>query len=107
MERIYRDCGVKREDYHKRKFSGRPLKEIMRKSEKIFTEAKQMLREFKDDSIDGIDAKIDNVCDNMISLLSSWGKVFNTLYSKDPSQEDKAQFKIDLDAAVLTPLVQW
>ena len=100
MERIYRDCGVKREDYHKRKFSGRPLKEIMRKSEKIFTEAKQMLREFKDDSIDGIDAKIDNVCDNMISLLSSWGKVFNTLYSKDPSQEDKAQFKIDLDTAV-------
>ena len=57
MERIYSACGVKREDYHKRKFSGRPLKEIMRKSEKIFTEAKQMLRDFKDDSIDGIEAK--------------------------------------------------
>ena len=41
MERIYSACGVKREDYNKRKFSGRPLKEIMRKSEKIFTEAKQ------------------------------------------------------------------
>ena len=40
MERIYSACGVKREDYNKRKFSGRPLKEIMRKSEKIFTEAK-------------------------------------------------------------------
>mmetsp|Transcript_18980 Transcript_18980/g.28347 ORF Transcript_18980/g.28347 Transcript_18980/m.28347 type:complete len:117 (-) Transcript_18980:48-398(-) len=94
LERGICDCGVKREDYHKRKFSGRPLKEIMRKSEKIFTEAKQMLREFKHDSIDGIDAKIDNVCDNMISLLSSWGKVFNTLYVRTHPRKTRHNSKL-------------
>eukprot|EP00986_Skeletonema_menzelii_P012323 scaffold6751_cov188-Skeletonema_menzelii.AAC.4 len=74
-------------------------------SEKIFTKAKQMLREWKDDGVDGIDNKIDEACDNISSLLSSWGKVFSTLYNKDhptqaPTQADLAQFKIDLDTAV-------
>ena len=94
MEQIYRKHGVKREDYHKRKFSGRPLKDIMRKAADIFNDAKAMLREFKDDSVVDIDDKIDEICDNMISLLSSWGEVFDIFYMKKPSEADKSKFKI-------------
>ena len=100
MERIYRKHGVKREDYHKRKFQGRPLKEIMKKAEAIFTDAKTMLREFKDDSVADIDAKIDETCDEMISLLRSWGEVFRVFYAKKPSVADKVKFKSDMAAAV-------
>ncbi len=99
MERIYKDNGAKREDYHKKKFSGRPLKTIMKKSSEIFNEAKEMLREFKDDR-DNIDAEIDKVCDDIISLLSSWGKVFRTLYKEDLSEDDKPQFRLDVETAV-------
>jgi len=100
MERIYRKHGVKREDYHKRKSQGRPLKEIMKKAEAIFTDAKTMLREFKDDSVADIDAKIDETCDEMISLLRSWGEVFRVFYAKKPSAADKVKFKSDMAAAV-------
>ena len=99
MERIYHDSGVKREDYHKKKFSGRPLRTIMKKSGEIFNKAKDMLREFKDDR-ENIDAEIDKVCDDIISLLSSWGEVFGTLYTKDPSEADMVQFKLDVETAV-------
>mmetsp|Transcript_24585 Transcript_24585/g.38594 ORF Transcript_24585/g.38594 Transcript_24585/m.38594 type:complete len:992 (+) Transcript_24585:233-3208(+) len=100
MERIYRNHNVKREDYHKRKFQGRPLKKIMQKAEAIFTDAKTMLREFKDDSVADIDAKIDETCDEIISLLRSWGEVFHIFYTKKPSAEDKDKFKNDMADAV-------
>ena len=73
---------------------------IMCKAEEIFTKAKAMLRDFKDDSVDGIDDKIDDVCDKIIILLRKWGEVFRTLYMKDPSQADMTLFQNNLDAAV-------
>lgn len=102
MERIYRKHNVKREDYHKRKFQGRPLKEIMKKAEDIFTDAKVMLCEFKDDSVADIDAKIDKTCDEIIGLLRSWGEVFHVFYKKNPlpSAEEKDKFKSDMADAV-------
>ena len=36
----------------------------------------------------------------MISLMTSWGKVFKTFYLEDPSEADRNQFKIDMDTAV-------
>jgi hypothetical protein len=55
----------------------------------IFTNAKQTLREFKDNNVADIDTKIDEPCDRMTALLSNWGKVFETFYIKDPSEADK------------------
>ena len=49
MDRLYRKHGVKREDYHKRKFSGRPLQQIKRASVNIFADAKVLLQEHKED----------------------------------------------------------
>ena len=48
----------------------------MQKAEAIFTDAKTMLREFKDDSVADIDTKIDETCDEIISLLRSLGEVW-------------------------------
>ena len=72
----------------------------MKKAEAIFTDAKTMLREFKDDSVADIDAKIDDTCDEIISLLRSWGEVFRVFYAKKPSAEDKDKFKSDMADAV-------
>ena len=72
----------------------------MKKAEDIFTEAKAMLREFKDDSVANIDDQIDKTCDEMISLLRSWGKVFKVFYTEKPSAADKVNFKNDMDDAV-------
>lgn len=55
MERIYRDNGLEREE---RKFSGRPMREMMEKVEQMFNAAKAMLREFKDDSITVVYANV-------------------------------------------------
>ncbi len=72
----------------------------MRKAESIFNDAKTMLREFKDDSVADIDTKIDKTCDEIISLLRSWGKVFKVFYSDKIEEEDKRLFKIDIADAV-------
>ena len=95
MEDIYRENKIQREDYHKRKFTGRPLKDIMDKAEKIFTKAKDMLRRYKRDGIADIDGKIDSSCDEVIDLLINWSKVFRTLYTENPSTEKIAKLKID------------
>ena len=47
MDRLYRKHGVKREDYHKRKFSGKPLQQIKQEAKAIFCDTKQLLREHK------------------------------------------------------------
>jgi hypothetical protein len=46
MEKIYRLFNVVREDYHKRQFAGRPMREIMKNAQAIFNQAKTMLRQF-------------------------------------------------------------
>ena len=61
MDRIFAKHGVKREDYHKRKFSGRPLKKIKEKAKLIFDDAKVLLRQHKSPEVD--DAAIDSLCE--------------------------------------------
>ena len=69
MDRLYRKHGVKREDYHKRKFSGRPLQQIKRAATNMLADARVLLREHKEDGV--LDSEIDELCDEVESLLTS------------------------------------
>jgi hypothetical protein len=69
MDRLYRKHGVQREDYHKRKFSGRPLQQIKRSAANIFADAKVLLREHKEEGV--LDSEIDELCDEVTLLLTS------------------------------------
>ena len=60
---------MRREDYQKQKFGGRPLQQIKRASKDIFTDAKLLLREHKADGV--LDSEIDELCDEVITLLTS------------------------------------
>ena len=98
MDRIYRKHGIQREDYHKRKFSGRPLKRIKENAVAIFSDAKAMLKELKDPSVD--DAFIDDGCDEVISLLTSSLAMIDALLKKDATLEDVAPAKEKIDEYV-------
>ena len=100
METIYHNSGVEREDYHKRKFSGGPLTKLSKNAGQIFSQAKLMLRNYKDESLDDVDGEIDMICDEVSALLLSWGKVFKTLYTVNPSTEQISQLEIDIIDAV-------
>ena len=69
MDRLYRQNGVERENYHMRKFSGRPLQQIKKAALTIFTNAKALIKKHKQEEIS--DAKIDEVCDEVIKLLTA------------------------------------
>lgn len=88
MEKIYRSNGVVREDYYKKMFSGRPMRDIMKNAEAIFNEAKTMLRRYKDDTVPDIDAKIDEHCSKVVDLLQTWNEFFHILHKKSPVQQD-------------------
>ena len=88
MEKIYRTNGVVREDYYKKMFAGGPLKKIMDNAEAIFDEAKVMLRRYKDENVEEIDAKIDAHCDKVVDLLQTWNNFFRILHKESPTEED-------------------
>ena len=69
MNRLYRQNGAERENYHMRKFSGRPLQQIKKSALTIFTNAKTPIKNHKQEEIS--DAKIDEVCDKVIKLLTA------------------------------------
>ena len=48
MEENFANHGIKREDYHRRKFSGRPLNVLMANATSIFNSAKRILRKHCD-----------------------------------------------------------
>ena len=55
--------------YHMRKFSGRPLQQIKKSALTIFTNAKALIKKHKQEEIS--DANIDEVCDEVIKLLTA------------------------------------
>lgn len=101
MEKIYLNHKVEREDYHKRKFSGRPLKMIMTKALGIFTDAKALLYQHMDPNKDK--AVVDKLCDEMIELLTNWKSVFDMLLKGGtPTEENIQQLQQHIDAAIKT-----
>ncbi len=93
MEKIYRLFNVVREDYHKRQFAGRPMREIMKNAQAIFNAAKTMLRQFKRQDVDDIDAQIDQLCDNVIDVLRTWDRFFSLLHKSSPTDADFDELK--------------
>ena len=93
MEKIYRRFNVVREDYHKRQFAGRPMREIMKNAQGIFDDAKVMLRRFKRQDDADIDAKIDAHCDKVIDILKTWDKFFSLLHKTSPTEADFNELK--------------
>ena len=94
MDRLCRKHGVRREDYHKRKCGGRPLQQMKRASTDIFTDAKLLLREHKVDGV--LDSEIDEVCDEVIALLTSLLGFFEAImkfYATDADVNDAEQKK--------------
>ena len=77
---------MEREDYHKRKFSGRPLQQIKRKAKAIFFDAKMLLREHKQDGVSGSD--IDEMCDEVTALLTSSLDFFDALLKFPATNDD-------------------
>ena len=69
MDPLYRQNGVEQENYHMRKFSGRPLQQIKKSALTIFTNAKALIKKHKQEEIS--DANIDEVCDEVIKLLTA------------------------------------
>jgi len=92
MDQIYRDHGCKREDYHKRQFSGKPLKQIKKEATAIFADAKKLLRKHKDPSVD--DTVIDKLCDNIIDLLTKSYELFQILIEHERKEEDVDKAKV-------------
>jgi len=81
MYRIYTKYGCKRE------FSGRLLKVIKRESSLIFDGAKKLLRLHKDPPVD--DPIVDELCDNIIDLLTDSCKVLHILHKASlPADND-------------------
>ena len=99
MEQIYTANKIKREDYHKRKFSGRPLNVMMKNAASIFGEAKTMLKMHKDPDID--ESKVDALCDRVTGVLRSWKTVFDILSKGGkPTDEDKASLEAAIAVAI-------
>ena len=86
MDRIYLKHGCKREDYFKRQFSGRPLKQIKKNAGKIFRDAKALLMQHKSPSV--AEAVIDKLCNDMVILLTRSYKLFALLHKECPDDED-------------------
>ena len=93
MDRLYRQNGVERENYHIRKFSGRPLQQIKKAALTIFTYAKVLIKKHKQEEIS--DAKIDEVCDEVIKLLTASYNFLKALLKDDPTDDqiNKADIK--------------
>ena len=68
MDRLYQKHGVQREDYHKRKFGGRPLQKLKWTAVNIFAGAKVFIREHKEHSV--LDSEIYELCDEVTLLLT-------------------------------------
>ena len=86
MDKIFAKNGCNREDYHKRQFSGKPLKEIKKQAETIFSDARVMLLEFKDPDVNI--SEINTLCDNMVDLLTRSYNLFEILHKHNPTQDD-------------------
>ena len=86
MEDIYSDCKITREDYHKRQFSGRPLRMLLDKASEVMNKAKDMLKDHLDPDKD--EAIIAEVCNEVTEMLQSWRAVFKIVDKKSLAQED-------------------
>ena len=86
MEDIYSDCKIAREDYHKRQFSGRPLRMLLDKASEVMNKAKDMLKDHLDPDKD--EAIIAEVCNEVTEMLQSWRAVFKIVDKKSLAQED-------------------
>ena len=86
MDRLYRDHGVKRENYHMRKFSGKPLQVIKKNDAFIFRDAKAPLKKIKWQEVS--DDKIDRLCDEVLQLLFASYKFFCAILSDNPTDND-------------------
>ena len=80
MYKVYTKYGCKRE------FSGRPLKVIKRELSLIFDGAKKLLRLHKDPPVD--DPVVDELCDDIIDLLTNSYKVLDILHKVSPPHND-------------------
>jgi len=80
MDRIYLKHGCKREDYFKRQFSGRPLKQIKKNAKKIFRDEKALLMQHKLPSV--AEYVIDKLCNDMVILLTRSYKLFALLHKE-------------------------
>ena len=86
MDRLYRKYGVERENYHMRKFSGRPLQQIKKEAESIFNDAKALLKEFKQPGVS--DDTIDILCDEVTQILTASYAFFRALLKTEPTEDD-------------------
>ena len=83
---LYKKHGVNFEDYHKRKFSGGPLKAIKNKAKDIFDDAKDVLREFKETGVSNGD--IETLCNETADLLTASNAYFSASFKNFPSEKD-------------------
>ena len=94
MDRIFVKHGVKREDYHKRKFSGGPLKRIKETAKLIFDDAKILLRNHKRQDLD--DSAVDIICDKTATILTASLNLFEVLLRSSPAASDIAEARLKL-----------
>ena len=86
MDKIYVKHKAKREDYFKRQFSGRPLKEIKKQAEGIFNDARALLCQHKHPDVH--ESFIDHLCDDMVDLLTRSYKMFEVIHTESPTMVD-------------------
>jgi hypothetical protein len=92
LDKIFSEAGAKREDYFKRQFSGRPLKVIKKNAKPIFANAKTLVLEYKDPSVE--DSVVIKLCDDMTDLLQKSYRLFNVLHKESPDLTDVALAKV-------------
>mmetsp|Transcript_904 Transcript_904/g.1606 ORF Transcript_904/g.1606 Transcript_904/m.1606 type:complete len:201 (+) Transcript_904:249-851(+) len=86
MDRLYRRYNVERESFHNRKFSGEPLKVLMRNAIEIFNDAKAIIRMHKKPSVD--DSVINQLCDETGATLFACHEMFLQLNISTPTEDD-------------------
>jgi hypothetical protein len=100
-EELYIRSGVKRAAYHGGAMTGGHIIKIMKNSEKIFTESRDILKKMKRDGDAEeaaiMDAEIDLLCERTASLLQAWDAVFSLMRVHSPSsaQKDEAKERIE------------
>ena len=68
---------------------------IKREASSIFNDAKALLKEHKDPSVE--DSAIDELCDNIVDLITCSYKAFNILHKESPSDNDIKEARILVD----------
>ena len=98
LEADWRRNGKSKGAYHGGQWNGKDAREAMKNPRKFYEGKRQILKEMKGEGVD--DSTIDDLCNDVISLLSLWHDVFHLLRKTSPTPADKIELEKAIKKAV-------